>query len=94
VDTIPDVIFFKDLANSNMGCNQAFEEMVALQEGKLVGGADQDIIPQELAKVLHEQDKRILSSAISERNQVCVDKLDGSRVFQRSAHGRLTRTRR
>lgn len=81
VDTIPDVIFFKDLANSYMGCNHAFEEMVGLQEAKLVGGADQDIFPPELSKVLHEQDKRILSSAISERNQVCVDKPDGSRVF-------------
>jgi PAS domain S-box-containing protein len=81
VDTIPDVIFFKDLANSYMGCNQAFEEMLALQEAKLVGGTDQDIFLPELSKVLHEQDKRILSGGIGERNQVCVDKPDGSRVI-------------
>ncbi len=81
VDTIPDVIFFKDMANSYMGCNQAFEEMVALQEAKLVGGTDQDIFPQELSNVLHEQDQRILLSGIGERDQVCVDKPDGSRVF-------------
>jgi PAS domain S-box-containing protein len=81
VDTIPDIIFFKDKANIYLGCNEAFEAIIAMDESQLIGGTDRDFFPSPIATKFTDQDERILASGIEERNEVCLDKPDGSRVY-------------
>ncbi|MCU7806306.1 MAG: response regulator [Candidatus Thiodiazotropha sp. (ex Semelilucina semeliformis)] len=81
IDTIPDMIFFKDSVQTYLGCNRAFEKLVAMPEVKVVGGMDQDVLPEHLAREFHEQDKQILQSGLAERSSDWMEYPDGRRVL-------------
>ncbi|MCU7922881.1 MAG: response regulator [Candidatus Thiodiazotropha sp. (ex Dulcina madagascariensis)] len=81
IDTIPDLIFFKDKAQIYLGCNKAFESLVAIPESKMVGSSDQDILPVAQAQMFHEQDKQILSSGMPMRSEAWMEYPDGRKVL-------------
>lgn len=81
IDTVPDMIFIKDRAQTYLGCNRAFELLVAIPEKQLVGGTDSDIFPEELARLFHEQDREILQSGINRRSEEWMEYPDGRRVL-------------
>ncbi|MCU7852328.1 MAG: response regulator [Candidatus Thiodiazotropha sp. (ex Monitilora ramsayi)] len=81
IDTIPDMIFFKDSVQTYLGCNRAFEKLVAMPEEKVVGGMDQDVFPEHLAREFYEQDKQILQSGSARRSSDWMEYPDGRRVL-------------
>ncbi|MCU7904412.1 MAG: PAS domain-containing protein [Candidatus Thiodiazotropha sp. (ex Epidulcina cf. delphinae)] len=81
IDTIPDLIFFKDKAQIYLGCNKAFESLVATPESKMVGSSDRDILPEAQARMFHEQDGRILHSGMPMRCEEWMEYPDGRRVL-------------
>ena len=81
IDTIPDLIFFKDRVQIYLGCNKAFESLLAIPESELVGSTDRDILPEVQAQAFHTQDSKILQTGAPERSEEWMEYPDGRRVL-------------
>lgn len=51
IDSIPDLIFFKDRDGRYLGCNQAYEAAVGKKEAELIGKRDVDVFGKPAAYV-------------------------------------------
>jgi PAS domain S-box-containing protein len=69
IDSIPDLIFFKDRDSRFLGCNQAFERHFDLEEEKLIGLSDYDIVPTAAAESYIQQDREMISSGVPQRSE-------------------------
>lgn len=61
IDSIPDLIFFKDTNSVFLGCNKAFEEYAGIKESDLVGKTDFDVA-RETARSYRAYDQEMLAS--------------------------------
>ncbi|MGI0489824.1 PAS domain S-box protein [Pantanalinema rosaneae CENA516] len=50
IDSIPDLIFYKDLESVYLGCNKAFEAFVQRTESEIIGCTDIDLFATPLAE--------------------------------------------
>jgi two-component system, sensor histidine kinase and response regulator len=63
LNSSPDVIFFKDYADSEgayLGCNRAFEEWVGRSQQDILGRKDSDLFPADKALLYRDEDMNIL----------------------------------
>ena len=81
IDSIPDVIFFKDLDGVYRRGNQAFGELVGRPVDTLLGKTDFELFPKIVATSFREQDLAMLRSRQSQRNDEWLDYPDGRRVL-------------
>ncbi|UZR98726.1 PAS domain-containing sensor histidine kinase [Chondrinema litorale] len=58
IDTIPDLVFYKDPAGQFMLCNQAFEKFMGYTEEDLLGKSDYDFFPKATADFFRKMDDR------------------------------------
>ena len=79
VNSIPDLIFYKDSASVYLGCNRAFEAFVGKKESEIVGKTDFDLFSGEDARFFREKDQRVLESGKTERNEEWIIRPDGRR---------------
>jgi two-component system cell cycle sensor histidine kinase/response regulator CckA len=77
IDSIPDLIFFKDRDSVFLGCNKAFEVYSGMQESLLIGRTDLDIAPRDLAEFYRMMDREMLSSGKALRNEEWIPFKDG-----------------
>ena len=82
IDSIPDLIFYKDNAGAYLGCNKAFEAFAGLTEEGLIGFTDLEIFPQEADEFFREMDRQMLSQRKAHRYEKWVDYPDGRRILQ------------
>jgi PAS domain S-box-containing protein len=61
IDSIPDLIFFKDPDSIYLGCNRAFEKYLGVTEADLIGRTDFDLKP-ETADFYRARDREVLTS--------------------------------
>ncbi|WP_147434016.1 PAS domain S-box protein [Mariprofundus sp. EBB-1] len=81
IDSIPDLIFFKDKESVYLGCNRAFEVFVGLARDEIVGKKDIDLFAKDVADFFRQKDREMLASGETSRNEEWVDYPDGSRVL-------------
>ena len=62
VNTIPDLIFYKDPTSRFMGCNQAFEVFAGHPEQAILGHTDDDFFEPNQALMCQEQDKYVVTT--------------------------------
>ena len=67
IESIPDLIFFKDKEGIYRLCNEAYQSSVGKNSEEIVGKGDFDIFPVETATVFHEQDLTVLEQKHSLR---------------------------
>jgi len=82
MDSIPDLIFYKDLEGNYLGCNKAFSEFVAKKEEDLIGLSDYDLFPHGTASFFRGNDRRVHESGSSRRNEEWIVYPDGRRTLQ------------
>jgi len=80
VDSLPDVIFYKDLDGVYRAGNKAWGELAGLPVGELLGKTDFDLFPEDVATGFREQDLEMLRSRQCRRNQEWLDYPDGRRA--------------
>lgn len=80
IDTIPDLIFYKDTNSVYLGCNAAFESFAGKQEQDIIGHTDRDLFPAEEAALFINMDMEILSKDTFRKNEVNVTYPDGKEV--------------
>jgi len=81
IDSVPDLIFFKDHNSTYLGCNKAFAEFAGRDADDIVGKTDYDLFTHELAGFFREKDRQMLASGETKRNEEWVDYPDGRHVL-------------
>lgn len=81
LNSIPDLIFYKDVDGLYLGCNEAFAEFAGLAEADLVGKTDFDMFPQDVAAFFREQDVAMMEQGQSRSNEEWVTYPDGRHVL-------------
>lgn len=62
MDSIPDVIYFKDITGRLILVNKAHARGLGLEPKKVIGKTDFDIFPKERAKKMREDDLRVIKT--------------------------------
>ncbi len=81
LDSIPDIIFFKDLKGVYVGCNPAFTELIGLSKNEIIGKTDYDFFDQENADWFTQHDQEMLKTKHTRNNEEWVTYPDGSKVL-------------
>ena len=81
LDSIYDLVFFKDAEGYYRGCNNNFAALLNLPKDKIIGYSDYDLYPDEIADLFREKDKQILMDQVPRKNDEWVTLSDGSRSF-------------
>jgi diguanylate cyclase (GGDEF)-like protein/PAS domain S-box-containing protein len=81
IDTIPDLIFFKDVDGHYLGCNKAFEAFTGRSEHEQVGKTDFDFFDHTTASYFREQDRQMLEVRQPRHNEEWVSYPDGHQVL-------------
>ena len=77
IDSIPDLIFFKDTNSVYLGCNRAFAAFVQKTGKEIVGRTDFDLAPHDLAATFQEHDREMLRTRTPRRIEETVRFPDG-----------------
>lgn len=79
-DSIPDIIFAKDLDGKYTIGNDKFAELFGRASKDIVGKTDYEIFPKDLADFFREKDKIALSAGEAQRNEEEVAYPDGRKA--------------
>ncbi|WP_261828844.1 sensor histidine kinase [Inconstantimicrobium mannanitabidum] len=60
INSIPDLIFYKDINSRYLGCNKAYENYSGMKEEDIVGHSDFDIFDEEEASFYREMDAKMI----------------------------------
>jgi PAS domain S-box-containing protein len=80
INSIPDLIFYKDREGAYLGCNQAFADFAGKSEEEIVGQSDFGLFDGETASFFRKQDRTMLASGQAQRNQEWGIYPDGRKV--------------
>jgi PAS domain S-box-containing protein len=81
IDSVPDLIFFKDKDGKFLGCNKAFEEYTGRKESDFKGKTDYDFFTKEQAEQYAQSDNEILRTKEAIRNHEWSTYPDGRKVL-------------
>lgn len=81
LDSIPDLIFFKDSESVYLGCNKAFEAFCGRSEKDLIGRSDIDLFSRDVAEFFRDMDRKMMALNMPRRNEEWVDYPDGRRAL-------------
>lgn len=81
LDSIYDLVFFKDLNGIYRGCNKNFAALLDLPKDKIIGYSDYDLYPDAIANIFREKDRQILIDLIPRKSEEWVILADDTRSF-------------
>jgi PAS domain S-box-containing protein len=81
MDSIPDIIFYKDLDGVYRGGNKAWAALAGKPLDQLIGKTDTDLFPEDLATLFRTKDLEMLASKATRRNEEWVVYPDGHRAL-------------
>ncbi|MBN2222756.1 MAG: PAS domain-containing protein [Vallitaleaceae bacterium] len=77
IDSIRDIVFFKDLEGVYMGCNQSFCDYTGLTKEQIIGKSDYDLFDEETAEFYRKQDCYMMEIGKARRNEELLIYPDG-----------------
>ncbi len=81
LDSIPDIIFFKDNEGVYLGCNPPFAEFVGRSREEIVGRTDYDLFGKEIADFFRENDRLMLQRLQPRHNEEWITYPDGRKAL-------------
>ena len=81
VDSISDLIFYKNTDLCYIGCNQAFSDFLGFSKDYIIGKSDFELFPQEYAELFRSKDIPVLENLIAYSNYEWVEHADGRRLY-------------
>lgn len=81
MDSVPDLIFYKDANSVYVGCNAAFEKFAGRNESELIGCTDRDLFTEEQAELFRTMDKEMMKQGKPKKNDEMVIYPDGTEVY-------------
>lgn len=80
LNSIPDIVFFKDREGVYLGCNSEFAKLVGIDKELVEGKTDYDLFATEQANFFREHDESVVQAGTGRHNEEWVDYPDGSRI--------------
>lgn len=77
IDSMPDIVFFKDLEGIYIGCNPQFIEFVGRNKEEIIGKSDYDFFDKNVADSFREYDNLMLKNLKTSYNEEKVTYPDG-----------------
>ncbi|SFM26269.1 PAS domain-containing protein [Methanolobus profundi] len=62
VDTIPDLVWLKDLNGFYLACNTRFEQLYGAKEAEIIGRSDHDFVEKETADLFRGTDRKAIDA--------------------------------
>jgi PAS domain S-box-containing protein len=62
INTLPDLVWWKDPEGVYMGCNQKFERRTGVSQAEIIGKTVHDLFEKEPAGFFHEKDQLVIKS--------------------------------
>lgn len=81
MNSIPDIIFYKDTDGVYRGGNSAWAALAGKQLDQLIGKTDFDLFPADVAKSFRSHDKEMLEAGKARRNEEWLTYPDGRKVY-------------
>lgn len=81
INSIPDLIFYKDINSVYIGCNKAFEDFVGMKEENIIGYNDFELFDKEMAQVFRTMDLEMIRQGKPRSNEEWVKYPDGKSVL-------------
>ena len=81
LDSIPDIVFFKNTEGVYLGANPAFVELVGRPQNEIIGKTDHDLFGKEIADFFREQDQQMLAVRELRHNEEFITYPDGRKVI-------------
>ena len=81
INSIPDLIFYKNPEGVYIGCNEAFGKLVGKHVSKIANRTDYDLFPKDVADFFREKDTQMLATLQPTANEEWVRYPDGRSVL-------------
>lgn len=81
IDSVPDLIFYKDLKGNYIGCNEAYLEFSGWKRHEFIGKNDTELFSAEEATMFKESDRIAVEQRIPARNEEWVDHPTKGRIL-------------
>ncbi|MFA7157856.1 MAG: PAS domain S-box protein [Kiritimatiellia bacterium] len=81
LDSIPDLVFFKDKNGIYLGCNPEFAKFVGKKREEIIGHMDYDLFPRAVAEAFKDNDRQMMLEGKPRHNEEWVTYPDGQRVL-------------
>lgn len=94
LDSIPEIVFFKDKNGIFLGCNNLHAKMVGRSSDELIGLSDYDIHEKEAADFYREHDRKVIEEGAPNFNEEWMPFADGRTVLLETLKAPLYNTKR
>ncbi len=81
INSIPELIFVKDLQGTYLACNTSFAEFIGRKREEIIGLDDSQFFDKETAEKFREHDRRMISEEKPLRSEKWVTYPDGTRIL-------------
>ena len=81
LDSIPDIIFYKDIEGVYLGCNPPFAALVGKTKKEIIGKTDYDLSDKEIAGFFRQKDVEMLAQKLPRHNEEWVTYPNGRKVL-------------
>lgn len=81
LDSIPDIIFFKDTEGVYLGCNPPFAAFAGKSKSEIIGQTDYDLFGKEIADVFRQYDLEMLNQKLPRHNEEWITYPDGRKML-------------
>jgi len=81
LNSIPDIVFFKDVKGIYLGCNPEFSRLVGKSIDEIVNKTDYDLFGQEVADSFRDNDRKMLAQGKNRTNEELVKYPNGEQVL-------------
>ncbi len=81
LDSIPDLVYFKDNGGVYIGCNPPFARFVGRRREEIAGRTDQELFPTAFADSFRQQDLLMLVDLLPRRHDEWLTFPDGRRIL-------------
>ncbi|WP_340818383.1 PAS domain S-box protein [Methanolobus sp. WCC4] len=69
VDSLPDLVWLKDVNGTFLACNPKFERLVGVKESEIIGKTDYDLLEKDLADYVVQKDREAINAGIPAINE-------------------------
>lgn len=77
LDSIPDLVFFKDMNGAYLGCNREFASYVGSECQDIIGHTDYDLFDKSVADFFRENDRLMMAQESARHNEEWIEYPDG-----------------
>jgi diguanylate cyclase (GGDEF)-like protein/PAS domain S-box-containing protein len=81
INSIPEVILYKDASGVYLGCNKAAEKHIGRPADEIMGKTDFDLYTKDMAEVYRENDLLIMRSREPMKNEEIISLPDGTQML-------------